>query len=525
MTESRSKVGLDELKSLTVLYVEDEPDVRAQLKESLQRRVGRLWVAEDGQQGLALFREHRPQMVVTDILMPGMDGLDMAAGIRELDDSVPILVTTAFEQVDYLLRSIEIGVDRYITKPVDLAQLYVAMSKCARTLRSEQRLRESEERFRNALEYAPIGMAIVSPEGKWLKVNAALCETLGYSAAELERLTLQDITFPDDREADRVHLEKILRGEIGSYQIERHYLRKDGQTIWALLTVSLVRDEQGDPIHFVAQMLDITERKRLETELRQLNESLEKRVAEEVARNREQDLILNQQARLAATGQMIHNIAHQWKQPISALSIILSNLKDDFQFRELTPDALDDTLKQARRVLQNMTGTIDDFCNFFRPDRAATTFDVAQAVEDALAIMSATLKNHRIEVVRSLAPGLKAHGYPNQFAHAVLNLISNAKEVIDQRTPPNGRVEIRLGEENGMAQLTVQDNGGGIATDVLPKLFDPYFTTKAAGSGIGLYMTKMIIERNFNGTIEVRNQDDGALFTLSLPLWTEKPSP
>jgi len=260
-------------------------------------------------------------------------------------------------------------------------------------------------------------------------------------------------------------------------------------------------------------------------EMKRLNETLEQRVCEEVAKNREQDFILNQQSRLAAMGQMIHNIAHQWKQPINALSIMLGNLKEDYAARELSPEGFGETLKQARSVLERMSATIDDFCNFFRPDRGASVFDIGHAVEQALSIMAASLKNHQIEVVTSVAAGLRAHGYPNQFAHAVLNLIANAKEAIQESEMADGRIEIRLVEEGGKGRLTVQDNGGGIPEEILAKIFDPYVTTKTAGSGIGLYMTKMIIERNLQGAIEAANRDDGAFFIVSLPLASGEPMP
>ena len=134
--------------------------------------------------------------------------------------------------------------------------------------RAEEALRESGDRFRTAIEYSGIGMALVAPDGCWLKVNDALCQLLGYSEQELRRLTFQDITHPDDREADSACVCRILAGEIQTYQAEKRYVHKQGHLLWVLLTVSLVRDPAGAPLHFIAQLQDITERKRAEEALK-----------------------------------------------------------------------------------------------------------------------------------------------------------------------------------------------------------------------------------------------------------------
>jgi two-component system sensor histidine kinase/response regulator len=266
---------------------------------------------------------------------------------------------------------------------------------------------------------------------------------------------------------------------------------------------------------------NIKERIRAEQALKRLNATLEQRVREEVAKNREKDHLLIQQSRLAAMGEMIHNIAHQWRQPLNALSIILGNIVDDYDYHELTRDSLAESVAQAQRLIQRMSTTVDDFRDFFRPDREPGDFDMGKAVEDALFILEAALRNNQIEVARSLPPGITVHGYSNQFAQIVLNVIVNAKEAIRLNGTPGGRIAVELGTAGGQGILTVQDNGGGIPESVLPKIFDPYFTTKEQGSGIGLYMSKMILERNLGGTIAVTNHGPGALATITLPLATQ----
>lgn len=273
-----------------------------------------------------------------------------------------------------------------------------------------------------------------------------------------------------------------------------------------------LRDYQTDLLH------EIAERKEAEAALTRLNATLEQRVEEEVAKNRDKDHLLIQQSRLAAMGEMVHNIAHQWRQPLNSLGLIVSNLRDDFRFGGMTAESVDRDVDAMRRLISRMSTTIDDFREFFRPDRTEAEFDPAAAAREAAFIMEATLAGNHIELVMDLAEGLSVLGFHGQYAQAVLNLLANSKEAILERKVGNGQIRLRLCAENGHAVLSVEDNGGGIPADILPRLFDPYFTTKEQGSGIGLYMTKTIIERNMHGRVSASNIEGGARLTLSIPL-------
>ncbi len=252
-------------------------------------------------------------------------------------------------------------------------------------------------------------------------------------------------------------------------------------------------------------------------ELRQLNQSLEQRVREEVGKNREKDHLLIQQSRLAAIGEMIGNIAHQWRQPINALTLLLANIKDAYEFNELDQDYLDKTVKKGQTIIQRMSTTIDDFRNFFKPNKEKTRFSVNEAVADALSILEAAFKNGNITVALDAAEEVTAYGYRNEYSQVLLNLLSNAKEAIQERNALGGEIHVSVSVNNGHAEVTVEDNAGGIPADILPRIFDPYFTTKEKGTGIGLYMSKMIIEHSMDGTIAVDNGPGGACFAVTTP--------
>ena len=253
-------------------------------------------------------------------------------------------------------------------------------------------------------------------------------------------------------------------------------------------------------------------------ELRQLNQELEARIAAEVARSREKDHILIQQSRLAAMGEMVHNIAHQWRQPLNALAIVIGNIHADFRDGVVTNETLDKAVATARRLIDGMTTTIDEFRDFFRPDSEEVHFEVAGAVRDAISLVDAAMKHNRIGLEYDLEEGLLVSGHPNQYAQAVLNVLVNAKEAMVGRQVQDGRIRLKLTSTGGDAELTIDDEGGGIPEDILPKIFDPYFTTKEQGSGIGLYMAKMIIEKAMGGHVETMNAGNGARLIFRIPL-------
>ncbi len=253
-----------------------------------------------------------------------------------------------------------------------------------------------------------------------------------------------------------------------------------------------------------------------------LNSHLEQRVMEEVEKNRKKDLLLMQQSRLAAMGEMIGNIAHQWRQPINALNLILANIQSAHECQELSDDFLDEKVENGQQIILKMSATIDDFRNFFRPDKKKTRFDLESVVYDALSLVEAGLKSHHI-AVRFDPPETPVHavGYANEYSQVVLLVLTNAKDAITQSMPRSGgKIFIELVNEDDQVRLSVRDNGGGIDESILDRIFDPYFTTKnnQQGTGIGLYMAKMIIEEHMGGTISAVNVDGGAAFHVSIPL-------
>jgi signal transduction histidine kinase len=252
-----------------------------------------------------------------------------------------------------------------------------------------------------------------------------------------------------------------------------------------------------------------------------MNETLEQRVVQEVERNLRHEHLLIQQSRMAAMGEMIGNIAHQWRQPLNALGLLLFNIRDAYQFKTLDAAYLDQAVADGRRMVKKMSTTISDFSNFFRPDKEIIAFSALEQIREAISLVESSFQHSNISIHIDALQDLKLLGFPNEYSQVLLNLLSNAKEAIlaYNKTLP-GRVNLTLTEQDGWGCVSVCDNGGGIKEDILDRIFDPYFSTKGKGSGIGLYMSKMIIERNMNGSITVKNIEGGAEFSVCTPLTT-----
>ena len=365
------------------------------------------------------------------------------------------------------------------------------------------------------------GIIITDAANTILAVNRAFAEITGYS--EMDVLGKTPVFLKSGRhDRDFYHSMWTALLEKGRWQGEIWNRRKDGSIYPEWLIISIIRDEKGNIANHIGVFIDISEQKKAEGALKELNDTLEQRVDEEIARNREKDHILIQQSRLAAMGEMIHNIAHQWRQPLNAVGLLISNIKDAYQYNELTAEYLEKAETDAKRLLQSMSSTIDDFRDFFKPGKTSTTFSMQHKVEQALSLMSANLEHNHIATEITIDQDCLVTGFPNEFSQVVLNILSNAKDAILEHGIPHGRIELRVYKADNQGVVRIKDNGGGIPEHVLGKVFDPYFTTKESGTGIGLYMSKMILD-SMNGRIEVRNLDDGA--EVSVFLLMQEPTP
>ena len=257
--------------------------------------------------------------------------------------------------------------------------------------------------------------------------------------------------------------------------------------------------------------------------LESLNANLEQRVAKEVEKNLEKDRFLIHQARFAAMGEMLNNIAHQWRQPLNNVGLLLQCAQLDYDDGSLDRYAFKHLVAKCMEMLQFMSQTIDDFQAFFKPMRERELFDPYGMLEKALLLVRSSFEKRGISINVNNYGTTVMLGFGNEFAQAILNILNNAGDVLTERGVAKPFIEIRCSHENNVNIVNIRDNGGGITLDIMDKIFDPYFTTKfmSQGTGIGLYMTKMIIEKNMGGMITARNTAEGAEFIIELPVHSD----
>ncbi len=252
--------------------------------------------------------------------------------------------------------------------------------------------------------------------------------------------------------------------------------------------------------------------------LQDLNKNLENKVQTALSEAKKKDRAMLHQSRLARMGAMLSMIAHQWRQPLSEVSAIVMELETAHKFNKLDDKLLKESVFESNRLIQFMSHTIDDFRNFFKPDKKKVYFYIDDACNEAISLVGASIKSYNITLEKQVKCNCMVNGYEREFAQVMLNLISNAKDVLNQREIKNPHIKVVADFVDGEAIITVEDNAGGIKEEHLELIFEPYFTTKESskGTGLGLYMSKMIIEKNMNGELSVENSDKGALFKVQI---------
>jgi len=251
--------------------------------------------------------------------------------------------------------------------------------------------------------------------------------------------------------------------------------------------------------------------------LTNLNKNLDHKVKQEVEKNKEQQKILTQKSKFIAMGEMISLIAHQWRQPISELNAIILNIKLHHKLNKLDNKIMENKTKDIENILDFMSNTIDDFRTFFKPNKQKQKFYFIKSLNRVRDISCAMLTEHNIKLKNNIDESSFIISYQNEFEQVVLNMITNAKDALIKDNIKKPVITIDLYKQNKKIYIHICDNANGISKDIIDKIFEPYFTTKdeAEGTGIGLYMSKMIIEQNMGGKLEVKSSNEGTCFIIS----------
>ncbi len=251
-------------------------------------------------------------------------------------------------------------------------------------------------------------------------------------------------------------------------------------------------------------------------ELEEYKNNLEIKVEEELSKSKEKDILLFEQSKLASMGEMLGAISHQWRQPLNALGGNIQFLDDDFDDNIVNEQYIKQFISKNMTLIHFMSHTIDDFRNFFRVDKIKTIFSIRERIIATINILQISLDKNEINLIIN-DEDFNIIGLSREFQQVILNLLNNAKDALIDNKRENRQININI-QSNGV--IYISDNANGIEKNILNRIFEPYFTTKdeGKGTGIGLYMSKIIIEDHMNGNLSVRNSDMGVLFIIDLSL-------
>ena len=381
--------------------------------------------------------------------------------------------------------------------------------------KAEDLLRESMDCFSGAFEHAPIGVSLVSPDGRWLKVNRALCEMVGYSEAQLLASNFQAITHPEDLPADLVNVRRTLDGEISTFQMEKRYIHGRGHVITALLNVSLVRDGQGLPRYFISQIQDITERKRADETKLKLEEQL------------------RQTQKMDAIGQLAGGVAHDFN---NQLNIILGYA--DMLKSRLDQPRLQQYVENIYIAARRSADLTKNLLAFARKGKyQSLPVNIHKVILETIEMLERTIDKRIVlkQVFRARMDVVA--GDPSQLQNALLNLAVNARDAmaaggdlvfetenVELDKDFNGKLSDEIPPGNYL-KISVSDTGCGMSDEVKSHLFEPFFTTKPVGKGTGLGLASVYgAVKSHKGAIDVYSETGhGSTFKLYLPI-AEQPA-
>jgi len=369
----------------SILYVEDEKNIQEELKDVLQMFCEKLYLADDGFQGLKLYNKFSPNIIISDIKMPIMDGIEMSKKIKNIDKNIPIIFTTAFSDVEFFQEAIDLQVEGYLLKPINL---------------------------------------------------------------------------------------ELLEKKINS----------------------------------------VIEELNLKKELKQKED------------------ILFETSKLASMGEMLENISHQWRQPLSAITTCASGLKLLKETDNLSDDEFYKTCDIINERAKYLSETIEDFRTYLKPTKNKEEFNLKQCIHKCIGLVSSSFEKNTIKTIENIDDQINSYGNPNQLLQAIVNILNNAKDALEEASHIRKKLIfiVTINEDKNKIIITIKDNAGGIPENLIGRIFEPYFTTKTdeKGTGIGLYISHCIITKKFHGTIKVENEIfeyegveyKGAKFIITLPL-------
>ena len=342
-------------------------------------------------------------------------------------------------------------------------------------------------------------------------------QTFGFTKQMFEsnEMSLMNLIYKDDVDKVQVAINAALKNDLENFTVVCRVINAANEIRWISSRVILIKNHSGNVSHFYGYINDITK-------IKVSQEELKLKVEDEVKKNRAKDRILIQQSKLASMGEMIGNIAHQWRQPLNNVSLILQFLRDNYKNEAVPSEKLEKFMNKANTHIEYMSETIDDFRNFYKPSKIQNEFSVKECIDTLLYMVKNQYESENI-LIKLDCDEVIIRNYENELKQSILNILNNAKDALvskKENVAFDAVINISVKHCNDDVKIEIINNGDNIKDDIIDRIFEPYFTTKFEhqGTGIGLYMTKSIIETNMKGRIEVENTKDGVKFTITLSI-------
>ena len=392
-----------------------------------------------------------------------------------------------------------------------------------------QALEKTQEQFTLGQKIAQIGIWTFDHLTDTLEWTDGVHDIFGTDSKTFEVTfeTFMNYIHPDDKaKLLKAYSDSIV--EKRDYFVEHRIILDDGTIKYLQARCQNFFDDEGTILHSTGTVLDISTQKGLEEEILRINKNLEEKVDQRTTAIKEKDRQLLQQSRMAQMGEMISMIAHQWRQPLGAISSTSIDMNLKFQFNEFDLEQKEerdkckvyilDNLGNIDGFVQNLTNTIDDFRNFYKPNKRSITALMNVPVKKALNIVKASFASDGVKILEEYRCKNKVNMHQNELMQVILNVLKNSQDNFRENNIKNGEIWIKTYDLSTGVRLEISDNGGGISEDNLQKIFDPYFSTKSEknGTGLGLYMSKTIIELHHKGKLYAKNRDDGICFFIEL---------